>query len=168
MEEGQRYHQPERTETVRLVLQRVVRAAVTVAGVDGVEEVGRIDRGLVVLVGVEAGDGRADAEAAASKLAGLRIFDDAAGAMNLDAQAVGGDFLVVPNFTLAGSLRKGRRPSFDGAARPEDAEPLVEALVAGLRSRGFAAPTGRFRTSMQVDLSNDGPVTFVLEVPAPA
>ncbi len=147
---------------MRLVLQRVSEAAVTVES----EVVGEIGRGLVVLVGVERGDGAEQAEKAAAKLAGLRIFEDAAGAMNLDAAAVGGDFLVVSNFTLAGNLAKGRRPSFDKAARPEDAEPVVEAVVAALRDRGFKAPTGRFRAHMQLRLVNDGPVTFVLEVPA--
>lgn len=145
---------------MRLVLQRVVRAAVEVAE----DEVARIDRGLLVLVGVESGDGPPEADAAAAKLAGLRVFEDADGHMNLDAAAAGGDFLVVPNFTLAGSLRKGRRPSFDNAARPEAAEPLIERLMEGLRTRGFAAPGGRFRTHMHVELVNDGPVTFVLDV----
>lgn len=145
---------------MRLVLQRVTRAVVRVAG----EEVARIGRGLVVLVGVEVGDGSPEAHAAAAKVAGLRVFEDDAGAMNLDAATVGGDFLVVPNFTLAGSLARGRRPSFDRAARPESAEPVVQALVAALRERGFAAPTGRFRTAMEVELVNDGPVTLVLEV----
>ena len=96
----------------------------------------------------------------------MRPFADDAGAMNLDATAVGGDFLVVPNFTLAGSLSKGRRPSFDGAAKPEAAEPVVDALVTALRSRGFAAASGRFRAEMEVDLVNDGPVTFVLDISA--
>jgi D-tyrosyl-tRNA(Tyr) deacylase len=145
---------------MRLVLQRVARASVRV----GNEEVGRIGRGLVVLVGVETGDGPATAAAAAVKLAGLRLFEDDAGAMNLDAEAVGADFLVVPNFTLAGSLAKGRRPSFDGAARPEDAEPVVDMLVEELRDAGFLVPTGRFQTAMEVELVNDGPVTFVLDV----
>ena len=147
---------------MRLVLQRVSEAAVTVDG----ELVGAIGRGLVVLVGVERGDGTAEAEKAAAKLAGLRVFEDGESAMNLDARAVGGDFLVVSNFTLAGSLAKGRRPSFDKAARPEEAEPLVEAVVAALRKQGFKAPTGRFRAHMELQLVNDGPVTFVLDVPA--
>jgi D-tyrosyl-tRNA(Tyr) deacylase len=145
---------------MRLVLQRVLRAAVSVHG----ETVGQIGRGLVVLVGVERGDGLEEASAAADKLAGLRVFDDAAGKMNLDTAAAGGAFLVVSQFTLAGSLARGRRPSFDNAAPPGEAAPLVDALVADLRGRGFAVETGRFRAPMEVELVNDGPVTFVLEV----
>lgn len=145
---------------MRLVLQRVSRAAVSVDG----ETVGAIDRGLLVLVGVEQGDGADEASRAASKVAGLRLFADENGAMNLDAAAVDGDFLVVSNFTLAASLAKGRRPSFVGSAPPEEAEPLIESFVETLRSHGFAVPTGRFRAQMEIDLVNDGPVTFVLEI----
>jgi D-tyrosyl-tRNA(Tyr) deacylase len=146
---------------LRLVIQRVGRAQVTVGG----EEVGSIGRGLLVLVGVERGDGPRQAAAAASKLAGLRVFEDAAGRMNLSTAEVSGAFLVVSQFTLAGSLDRGRRPSFDGAAPPEVAEPLVEELVAALRAEGLPVATGRFRGRMAVELVNDGPVTFVLEVP---
>jgi len=145
---------------VRLILQRVSSASVTVEG----EVVGRIGRGILVLVGVERADGPEEVAAAAEKLAGLRIFDDAEGKMNLDTRAVGGAFLVVSQFTLAGSLARGRRPSFDDAAPPAAAAPLVEALVADLRARGFAVETGRFRAYMEVALVNDGPVTFLLEV----
>lgn len=145
---------------MRLVLQRVSTAAVTVGG----EVVGRIGRGLLVLVGVEAGDGPEQVEAAARKLSGLRVFEDDAGRMNLDVEAVGGAFLVVSQFTLAGSLVKGRRPSFDRAAPPEQAEPLVDALAAGLAQAGHRVETGRFRAHMEVSLVNDGPVTFVLDV----
>ena len=145
---------------MRLILQRVSSASVTVAG----EVVGRIGRGILVLVGVERADGPQEVAAAAEKLAGLRIFDDAEGKMNLDTRAVGGAFLVVSQFTLAGSLARGRRPSFDDAAPPAVAAPLVEALVADLRARGFAVATGRFRAYMEVALVNDGPVTFLLEV----
>lgn len=147
---------------MRLVIQRVSSARVTV----GSEEVGAVGRGLLVLVGVERGDGPAQAAAAARKLAGLRLFEDEAGRMNLSTAEVGGAFLVVSQFTLAGSLERGRRPSFDGAAPPEVAEPLVEALVAALRAEGLPVATGRFRARMAVELVNDGPVTFVLEVPA--
>lgn len=145
---------------MRIVLQRVSRAAVAVDG----EVVGEIGRGILALVGVERGDALATAEAAAEKLAGLRVFPDGEGRMNLDARQAGGAFLVVSQFTLAGSLARGRRPSFDDAAPPETAAPLVEALVAALRRRGETVATGRFRAHMEVRLVNDGPVTFVLEV----
>lgn len=145
---------------MRLILQRVSRATVRVDG----ETIGSIDRGMLVLVGVEKGDGPEQAEGAAAKLAGLRIFDDEEGRMNLDAAAVGGSFLVVSQFTLAGSLARGRRPSFDGAAPPEEAEPLVEVLCEALRGRGLPVATGRFRARMAIDLVNDGPVTFVLDL----
>lgn len=149
---------------MKLVIQRVSRARVTVGG----EEVGAIGRGLLALVGVERGDGPEQAVVAAKKLVGLRIFEDVEGRMNLAAADVGGAFLVVSQFTLAGSLARGRRPSFDAAAPPEIAEPLVEALVAALRSEGATVATGRFRAYMGVELVNDGPVTFVLELPPAA
>jgi D-tyrosyl-tRNA(Tyr) deacylase len=137
----------------------VSSAAVRVGG----ETVGEIGRGLLVLVGVERGDGPEAARAAADKLAGLRIFEDEAGKMNLDTAAVGGAFLIVSQFTLAGSVERGRRPSFDRAAPPDVAAPLVEALVADLRRRGFRVETGRFRAHMEVALVNDGPVTLVAD-----
>ena len=148
-----------RTEKMRLVLQRVSAASVKVSG----EVVGEIGRGLLVLVGIERGDGPDKVRAAAEKLAGLRVFEDEAGRMNLDLAAVGGAFLVVSQFTLAGSVARGRRPSFDRAAPPAEAEPLVEALVADLRGRGFQVETGRFRAMMEVALVNDGPVTLVAD-----
>jgi D-tyrosyl-tRNA(Tyr) deacylase len=144
---------------MRLVLQRVSAASVKVAG----ETVGEIGRGLLVLVGIERGDGPEKVRAAAGKLAGLRVFEDEAGKMNLDLAAVGGAFLVVSQFTLAGSVARGRRPSFDRAAPPAEAEPLVDALVADLRGRGFRVETGRFRAMMEVALVNDGPVTLVAD-----
>ena len=146
---------------MKLVIQRVSRARVTIGG----EKVGAIGRGLLVLAGVERGDGADQAVAAARKLIGLRVFEDGEGRMNLAAAEVGGAFLVVSQFTLAGSLARGRRPSFDAAAPPEIAEPLVDALVAALRAEGATVATGRFRAHMQVELVNDGPVTFVLELP---
>jgi D-tyrosyl-tRNA(Tyr) deacylase len=145
---------------VRLVLQRVSSAAVRVDG----ETVGRIGRGLVVLVGVERGDGPERAAAGAAKIAHLRIFADDRGHMNLDLAQAGGALLVVSQFTLAGSLARGRRPSFDGAAPPEAAEPLVERVVAELRAAGHRVETGRFGARMEVELVNDGPVTFVLDL----
>lgn len=145
---------------MRLILQRVKSAAVRVAG----ETVGAIGRGILVLVGVESGDGLPQVAAAVEKLSGVRLFDDPAGKMNLDLASVGGALLVVSQFTLAGSLARGRRPSFDNAAPPDAARPLVEALVEGLRARGHRVETGRFRAAMEVELINDGPVTFLLEV----
>lgn len=148
---------------MRIVLQRVSSAAVRVAG----EVVGEIGRGILALVGVERDDGPREVALAAEKLAGLRIFPDDSGKMNLDVRQTGGAFLVVSQFTLAGSLARGRRPSFDDAAPPAAAAPLVDALVADLRGRGLAVETGRFRAHMEVALVNDGPVTFILEIPAP-
>jgi D-tyrosyl-tRNA(Tyr) deacylase len=146
-------------EKVRLILQRVSEASVTVDG----EVVGRIGPGLLVFVGIERGDGPGQIKAAADKLAGLRVFEDGAGKMNLDLAAVGGAFLIVSQFTLAGSIGRGRRPSFDRAAPPDEAQPLIESLVEDLRSRGFPVETGRFRAMMKVALVNDGPVTLIAE-----
>ncbi len=145
---------------MRAILQRVEIASVRVDG----EVVGEIGRGMLVLVGVEKGDGPGDAAVLATKLAGLRIFTDSQGKMNLDSAAAGGEFLVVSQFTLSASLARGRRPSFNSAAPPDAARPLVEAVMANLRSRGFRVEGGRFGASMQVELINDGPVTFVLDI----
>jgi D-aminoacyl-tRNA deacylase len=146
---------------VRLILQRVSSAVVRVGG----DAVASIGRGVVALVGVERGDGPAQAAVAAGKLAGLRIFADEEGKMNLDLAAVGGAVLVVSQFTLAASVARGRRPSFDAAAPPEEAEPLIGDLVAALRRRGLSVAEGRFGAAMEVELVNDGPVTFLLEFP---
>lgn len=145
---------------MRAILQRVKNSSVEVAG----EVVGEIGKGVLVLVAVEHDDGPEDLRTLADKLAGLRLFEDGSGRMNLDTAQVGGAFLVVSQFTLAASLRRGRRPSFDGSARPEKAEPMVEALIEDLRSRGFEVAGGRFGAHMEVSLVNDGPVTFVLDV----
>jgi D-tyrosyl-tRNA(Tyr) deacylase len=144
---------------MRLVIQRVSSAAVRVAG----ETVGAIGRGMLVLVGVERGDQPAAVHAAAAKLTGLRLFSDAAGRMNLDAAAAGGAFLLVSQFTLAGSIERGRRPSFERAAPPEAAAPLCELLAAELRRHGQRVETGRFGAMMEVELVNDGPVTLVAD-----
>lgn len=145
---------------MRAILQRVARSSVRV----GEATVGSIGRGVLVLLGVEKGDGPAEAAALAAKLAALRIFTDEDGKMNLDAAAVGGEFLIVSQFTLGASLARGRRPSFNSAAHPEAARPLVEVVMADLAERGFRVEGGRFGASMQVELVNDGPVTFVLDV----
>jgi D-tyrosyl-tRNA(Tyr) deacylase len=147
---------------VRLVIQRVNRAAVRVGGA----VVGAIGRGLVVLAGVETGDGAAQAEQAAEKLAGLRVFEDEQGKMNRDLVEVGGAMLVVSQFTLYGDARKGKRPSFIEAARPEKAIPLYETFVLAVRELGIEVQTGRFGAMMQVELVNDGPVTILLDSPA--
>jgi D-aminoacyl-tRNA deacylase len=150
---------------VRALVQRVSSAAVTSTADDGTrEETGRIGRGLVALVGVTHGDDEAAATKLAEKVWHLRIFPDDDGAMNRSCADVGGGLLVVSEFTLYGDTRKGRRPSFVAAARPEHAEPLVDHLVAHLTRLGAHVGTGRFRTAMEVALVNDGPVTLLLEV----
>ena len=145
---------------MRAILQRVSKSVVRVGG----EAVGEIGRGMLVLLGVEKGDGPREASALAAKLAGLRVFTDAEGKMNLDSAAAGGEFLVVSQFTLGASLAKGRRPSFNSAAHPDAARPLVEQVMADLEGRGFRVAGGRFGAMMEVELVNDGPVTFVLDV----
>lgn len=144
---------------MRCVVQRVTRASVTVAG----EVVGRIGAGFMVLVGVAEGDAEADAAYCASKISGLRVFEDADDKMNLSLADVGGQVLLVSQFTLMGDARHGRRPSFSGAARPEQAEPLFLRLVSLLEQTGLRVETGRFRTHMEVELVNDGPVTILLD-----
>jgi D-aminoacyl-tRNA deacylase len=146
---------------MRIVVQRVSRASVRVSG----EAVSSIGQGLLLLVGIETGDGPEQVERAAHRLATLRVFADEASAMNRGLDEVGGEILVVSQFTLAGSIRRGRRPDFVAAARPEDAEPLVEALVAALRARGVRVSTGVFRAHMEVESVNDGPVTFIWDDP---
>ena len=145
---------------MRAVVQRVSHARVEVAG----EVVGAIDKGLMVLVGVAPTDTVADARALATKLAGLRIFRDDAEKMNLSVIDVGGGVLVISQFTLYGDSRKGRRPSFIGAAQPGIAEPLVTELVSALDELGVPTATGSFGADMAVSLTNDGPVTLVLEM----
>ncbi len=148
---------------MRALIQRVTQASVTVEGeVVGHEVVGAIGRGFLVLLGVTQTDGTREADWLAAKVAGLRVFDDDAGKMNLGLSDVGGAVLVVSQFTLYGDARKGRRPDFLQAARPEQAEPLVDRFVAQLRSAGLHVETGRFRAAMQVALVNDGPVTLWL------
>ena len=144
---------------MRAVIQRVSCARVTVEGVT----VGAIDRGLLVLVGVTQADTEADVDYLADKIVGLRVFEDENGKMNLDVAAVGGGILVVSQFTLYGDVRRGKRPSFDAAARPESARRLYECLADRIRDAGIPCQTGKFQQMMQVELLNDGPVTILLD-----
>ena len=144
---------------MRVVVQRVSRASVTVEG----RVVGAIERGLAILVGVRGGDTEAEAQWMASKIATLRIFDDDAGKLNLSVLDVKGSALVVSQFTLYGEARKGRRPSYDQAAPPEVAEPLIRRFVELLEAQGVPVQTGVFRAHMLVEIHNDGPVTIMLE-----
>ena len=144
---------------MRAVVQRVSRAQVTVNG----EITGRIGRGMLVLLGVSTSDAETDAEYLAEKIAGLRIFEDKDGKMNLSVTEAGGAILAVSQFTLYGDTRGGRRPSFIAAARPEQARKLYEHFIARVRAVGLACETGRFQEMMQVELVNDGPVTILLD-----
>jgi D-tyrosyl-tRNA(Tyr) deacylase len=144
---------------MRAVVQRVSAASVTV----GARTIGQIGPGLLVLLGVETGDGPADARYIAAKVGDLRIFEDSARHMNRSVTDVGGAVLVVSQFTLAGDCRRGRRPSFDGAAPPDAAKPLYEDVIRELRAKGVAVETGEFQAMMQVALVNDGPVTILLD-----
>jgi len=141
-----------------------VEASVTV----GPETVGAIGCGLLVLLGIERGDDLETAAVMAKKLSEVRCFNDDYGKINCNARAVGGAFLIVSQFTLAGSLARGRRPSFERAAPPEVARPLVAAVGRALRTRGFETASGRFGADMRVRMVGDGPVTLVLDVKPPA
>ncbi len=147
---------------MRVLLQRVTRASVTVRS----EPVASIGAGLLLFVGVGRDDPAEHVERLADKVATLRIFEDAGGKMNLALADVGGEVLVVPQFTLYGDARKGRRPSWDGAAPPEIAAERVEAFAAALASRGLTVRRGAFREHMEVELVNDGPVTIWLDASA--
>jgi D-tyrosyl-tRNA(Tyr) deacylase len=142
---------------MRCVIQRVRRASVTV----GDELVAEIGAGMLILAAVQKGDTELDIDDAARKIRELRIFSDEAGKMNRDLKAAGGSILAVSQFTLAGSIARGRRPSFDGAEEPERARILFERFVTELAATGIPVHTGRFREMMVVALENDGPVTFV-------
>ena len=144
---------------MRAVLQRVASARVEVDG----KSVGEIGRGLLILLGVEQGDNADDARYLAEKSAQLRIFEDAAGKMNLSLEDVGGQILAVSQFTLLADCRKGRRPGFSRAALPEPADARYQQFVALLRERGLTVATGIFQAEMQVHLINDGPVTLLLD-----
>ena len=144
---------------MRAVVQRVSRAQVAVNG----EIVGEIGLGLLVLLGVGRDDSEADATYLAEKIAGLRVFEDAEGKMNRSVQDVGGSVLAVSQFTLYGDVRRGKRPSFDAAAPPENARRLYEFFVEQIRTTGLRCETGRFQEMMQVELVNEGPVTILLD-----
>jgi len=144
---------------VRAVIQRVSRAKVTVNG----EITGEIGRGLLVLLGVGAGDTRADADYLVEKTIGLRIFEDSGGKMNLSVAEAAGALLVVSQFTLYGDVRRGKRPSFDAAAPPQAARELYEYFVEKIRGSGLRCETGRFQEMMQLELVNEGPVTILLD-----
>jgi D-tyrosyl-tRNA(Tyr) deacylase len=142
---------------MRAVVQRVSRAKVTVAG----EITGHIGQGLLVLLGIGQEDTEAGADYLADKIIGLRIFEDDVGKMNRSVAEVGGAVLAVSQFTLYGDVRKGKRPSFDDAARPEMARTLYERFVGRVRASGLRCETGRFQEMMEVELVNDGPVTIL-------
>jgi D-tyrosyl-tRNA(Tyr) deacylase len=144
---------------MRAVVQRVSRASVKV----GNELTGEVGRGLLVLLGVSREDTEADADYLAEKIAGLRIFEDDGGKMNLDVMDVGGAVLAVSQFTLFGDVRRGKRPSFDEAARPERARELYEYFVGQVRGLGLRCETGRFQEMMEVELINSGPVTILVD-----
>ena len=144
---------------MRAVIQRVSRAKVTVNG----ETTGEIANGLLVLLGVATGDTNADADYLAEKIVGLRIFEDQDGKMNLSVADTSGAVLVVSQFTLYGDVRRGKRPSFDAAAPPQEARRLYEYFVDKIRTAGLTCETGRFQETMQVELVNEGPVTILLD-----
>jgi D-tyrosyl-tRNA(Tyr) deacylase len=144
---------------MRVLLQRVTKAAVTVDG----RETGRIERGYVALVGFTHGDSEEHVQWMADKVVGLRLFADAEGKMNLAISEMGGSILVVSQFTLYGDAQKGRRPSFIQAAHPDAATPLYEKFIVALRERAVTVATGEFGADMAVELVNDGPVTLMLE-----
>lgn len=144
---------------MRAVIQRVARSRVQVAG----ETVGQIGPGLLVLLGIGLQDTEATTDYIAEKVLGLRIFEDDRGKMNISVQEKAGDVLVVSQFTLYGDVRRGRRPSFDAAARPEMAQKLYEYFVQKIRSAGLRCETGKFQAMMEVELVNSGPVTILLD-----
>lgn len=144
---------------MRAVVQRVARGRVTV----GERVTGEVGRGLLAYLGVGAGDDEAAADFTAEKIATLRVFEDDRGRMSLDVAGAGGAVLVVPQFTLYGDVRKGRRPDFTAAMEPARAAELYERVVANLRARGLAVATGEFRAHMLVDAVNDGPVTILVD-----
>jgi D-aminoacyl-tRNA deacylase len=148
---------------MRAVVQRVLRAAVTVDG----QKVGEIGPGMLVLLAAARGDGPEQIRWMAEKLVGLRIFSDDAGKMNLSLAQIQGEMLIVSQFTLYGDCRKGRRPSYAGAATPQEAQGLYDGFVEAVRDQGIPVQEGIFGAIMQVDLVNDGPVTLIVDSPGP-
>ncbi len=144
---------------MRAVVQRVTKSSVTVED----RVTGQIGKGLMVLIGVEEGDTEKDAEYIAKKVSALRVFDDAEGVMNLSVQDVGGEILAVSQFTLLGDVRKGNRPSYFTAARPEEADALYRKVIEKIEARGIHVEEGVFQAEMLVSIDNDGPVTILLE-----
>ena len=144
---------------MRAVVQRVTKSSVTVED----RVTGQIGKGLMVLIGVEEGDTEKDAEYIAKKVSALRVFDDAEGVMNLSVQDVGGEILAVSQFTLLGDVRKGNRPSYFTAARPEEADALYRKGIEKIEARGIHVEEGVFQAEMLVSIDNDGPVTILLE-----
>ncbi len=144
---------------MKIVIQKVRWATVLV----NASTIGSIQYGLLILLGIAKSDSEQDADYLVTKLIGLRIFDDASGKMNLSLKDVAGELLVVPNFTLYGDTRKGKRPSFDQAASPDQARPLYEYFVEKCRSTGVTVATGVFQAHMQVTLENDGPITLICD-----
>ena len=145
---------------MRAVVQRVTKSSVTVEG----RVTGQIGKGLMVLIGVEGGDTEKDAEYIAKKVSALRVFDDAEGVMNLSVQDVGGEILAVSQFTLLGDVRKGNRPSYFTAAKPEEADALYRKVIEQLEARGIHVEEGVFQAEMLVSINNDGPVTIILDI----
>jgi D-aminoacyl-tRNA deacylase len=144
---------------MRCVVQRVSHAQVKIEE----KQVGAIGCGLVVLLGIHGADSEKEVRWMADKIAGLRIFEDDGGLMNRSLLDIGGEMLIVSQFTLYGDCRKGRRPGYSSAARPETAEPLYEQFIQAVRQKGIRAATGRFQAMMQVELVNDGPVTLLID-----
>jgi len=157
------YNRESQTTQMRILIQRVSRAEVRVDG----RIMGQIGPGIVALIGIASGDTTGDADYLAGKLIHLRIFSDAAGKMNLSAEDTGAGLLLISQFTLYGDCRKGRRPGFDAAAAPERARELYDYFVDKVRQGGLPVQTGVFQAHMEVELINDGPVTFLLDSPAP-